>query len=399
LRWRCSLLLFLYYATQGALVPLFPLRLQELHFTPLEMGCACATQALAALAAPLLAGQVADRWISADRCLAAYALLAGLLLWVLAELDHPWAVFLASLGVWLVLSPTSTLCVALSFAHLQSARDFGPIRLWGTVGWVASGWLLGYGLSNPAWLTTGLGWLRPGTPQFGLADAIRFSGLMAFALAAYALTLPPTPPLRRGAWLAPLAALRLLRDRNFAVYWGCLLGVCVTLPFTIQLIPLLLDQLGVPRAWMGPTLTLGQSIEIISLALLPVLLERFGIRGTMLVGVAGWTLLLAVLTLGEPLWLVIVSLTLNGLCIAGFIVAGQIFVSGRAHEDVRASAQALLTWVYGLGMLTGHLLVGWVRQQAAGQFRATFSVSLAIGLILTVGFYVGFRPDEKNLSA
>src|SRR5207245_2606631 len=83
-RWRLSLLMFLYYAIQGAFVPLFSLRLQELGLTPLEMGWACATQALAALVAPLAAGQIADRWLPAERCLAVCALVSGTLLWVLA---------------------------------------------------------------------------------------------------------------------------------------------------------------------------------------------------------------------------------------------------------------------------------------------------------------------------
>src|SRR5205823_5554442 len=136
----------------------------------------------------------------------------------------------------------STLGTALSFAHLpQPERDFGRVRLCGTVGWVAAGWLVGYGLAKTAWL----GWAGF---DGGLADAFRMASVLAFALAAYALTLPHTPPQRcRGAWLAPLAALRVLRGRAFATYWACTFGVCVTLPFTAQVIPLFLAHHGVER--------------------------------------------------------------------------------------------------------------------------------------------------------
>ncbi len=145
LRWRLSLLMFLYYAIQGAFVPLFSLRLQELGLTPLEMGWACATQALAALVAPLVAGQIADRWLPAERCLAICAVLSGTLLWVLADLESPSAIFTGSLALWLVLGPASTLSTALSFAHLpEQGRHFGQIRLWGTIGWATSGWLVGF---------------------------------------------------------------------------------------------------------------------------------------------------------------------------------------------------------------------------------------------------------------
>jgi MFS family permease len=142
MRARLSLLMFLQYAPQGAFVPLFSLRLQELGFTHVEIGWACATQALAALVAPLVAGQVADRWFPAQRCLAVCAVLAGLILWLLAGLTSWPAVFAASLAFWLVMGPVNTLGTALSFAHLvDPARDFGGVRLWGTIGWAtAPGW-------------------------------------------------------------------------------------------------------------------------------------------------------------------------------------------------------------------------------------------------------------------
>lgn len=284
-----SLLMFLYYGVQGAFVPVFSLRLQELGLSPVEMGWACATQALATLVAPLVAGQIADRWFPAERCLAVCALLSGALLWVLADLTSAVAIFTASLVLWLVLGPASTLCTALSFAHLShNGRYFGRIRLWGTIGWVVSGWLLGCWLSQPSWQGRA-GAFRHVWPSAaaripGLADAFRLAAVLAFALSVYALLLPHTPPQRRlGNRLALLAAVRLLCDRSFVVYWLCALGVCVTLPFTTQVTPLLLKHRGIPRAWISPTLTLGQSMEIVSLALLPMLLLRLGVRGTMLV--------------------------------------------------------------------------------------------------------------------
>jgi len=362
----------------------------------LELGWAWATQALAGLVAPLVAGQIADRWFPAARCLAICALLSGTLLWILADLVSAPAIFTASLALWLVLGPASTLSTALCFAHLpQQGRQFGQIRLWGTIGWVMSGWLVGYWLSQPAWLGRWLAWPSAAMPVPELADTFRLASLLAFALTAYALTLPHTPPQRRlGDWLAPLAALSLLGDRSFAVYWLCALGVCVTLPFTTQVTPLLLEHLGISRPWLGPTLTLGQSMEIVSLALLPMLLLRFGVRGTMLLGLAAWASLLGMLTVGEPVWLVVASLSLNGLCICCFIVAGQVFANGRAREDVRVSAQALLNVTSGLGLLTGNLLVGWVRRQAQEQFVPTFGVGAVIAVALVIAFFRGFRNDE-----
>src|SRR5208337_1547874 len=123
--------MFLQYAPTGAFVPIFSLRLQELEFTPMELALASSTQALANLVAPLAAGQVADRWWPAERCLTVCSFLAAVILWLMASLTTPLTVFLASLAFWLVMVPVQTLGTSLSFAHLSAPeRDFGPVRMW-----------------------------------------------------------------------------------------------------------------------------------------------------------------------------------------------------------------------------------------------------------------------------
>jgi MFS family permease len=372
--------MFLNYATLGAFIPLFSLRLRHLDFTPVEIGWCCATQALGALLGPLVVGQIADRYVAAQHCLGVCSILGGGLLWFLAELTSPWAVFATSLALWLVLSPANTLCAALSFAHLPNAeRDFGPVRLWGTIGWVAINWILF------------LNFRVLGDEPERLADIFRWGGTLAFVTSFYALTLPHTPPRKRAeAWLAPLSAFRLLRGRAFGVFWLCSFGVCVTMPFFTQLTPLLLQHHSVPIRWIPPTMTLAQSMEIVSLALLPMLLLRLNLRGTMLLGLLSWTALLAILAVGEPVGLVAASLSLNGLCICCFLVAGQVYVNSRARGDVRASAQALFAFVNALGLLTGNVLVGWVHQLLERDFTPTFAVGASIAGTLVMVFAFGF---------
>ena len=385
--------MFLLYTVPGALLPLYSLRLQELGFSAMEMACCCATQAVASVVASLVAGQVADRWFPAERCLAVCSLLAGLDLWLLAGLTTPAAVFAATLVFWLLAGPTTLLGMTICFTHLRRPdRDYGPTRMWGTVGWMVSGWLLGYWFCNPSWLCRCAGCLRPGLPRSELADAFRLGGVLALVLAGYALSLPHTPPRRSsGGASAPLEALKLLRSWSFATYCLCTLGVSVTLPFTTQGTPLLLQQLGVPRPWMGPTLTLAQATEVLSLGLLPLILRRWRVRGTMLLGLAAWTAALGILAVGRPAGLVIGSLGFNGLVIGGFIVAGQVYVNRQAHGGLRASVQALLTCVNGLGLLAGNLLVGWLRYRAGGELPQAFAVAAAINAGLLVVFLFGFR--------
>lgn len=389
--------MFLQYAPPGALVPLFSIRLEkDLHFSRGELGVAAGMGALAAMIAPLVAGQVADRWIPAERCLTVLAFVAGALAWVLAELTSPAAVIGMALVFWLVMIPVWTLGTSITFTHLANPDlRFGGVRMWGTVGWMMPGWLLGYWFSNPGWLTSLLQVMGIQAPRIGHADAFRLAGLLAWAVGLYGLTLPHTPPQRRaGAALAPLAALRLLRGRSFAVFAVCTFGLCVTIPYSTQATPLLLVHLGIPPPWLPPALTLAQSLEVVCLALLPMFLLRFGLRGTMVVGLAAWALAMGVLAWGEPLGLVVASLGLHGVTICCFLVAGQVFVNRRARGDVRVSVQALLTCISGSGLLMGNLSVIAVRNLAGGDFSQTFAVPALLTAALLALFLAGFREDE-----
>jgi MFS family permease len=401
LRFRLSLLMFLQYAPSGAMLPQYSLHLQRLGFSDMEVAVCCATQSVASIFAALIAGHVADRWVSAERCLAACALVSGLDLWLLAGLTDPAAVFAATLVFWLVTGPIWMLGAALCFAHLpEPGRQYGPVRLWGTVGWMAAAWLLSYWFDNPGWLCRVVGHLRPDRPCSEMSDLFRLGSLLAFVLCAYALTLPYTPPQPApGGQPAPLAALALLRGPSFLIYGACLFGVCVTWAFATQGTPLLLARLGVAGAWMPRLLTLAQATEVVALGLLPMLLLRLGVRGTMLMGLAAWTAALAAQACGRPVELVAGSLALNGLCISGVFVAGQVFVNSHVPDGLRASVQGLLTFVNGLGMLLGNLLVGWLRRAASGDLSQTFAVGAFLMTCLLLTFLLGFHDRERvNLS-
>jgi MFS family permease len=386
--------MFLQYAAPGAMLPLYSLHLQHLDFTAMEIAACCATQAMATVCASLLAGHVADRLISAERLLGVCAVLAGADLWLLAGLRDWSAVFAATLAFWLLTGPILLLGSTICFSHLkQPERQFGPIRMWGTVGWMAAAWLVGFWF----WLShrDAMAGFRPDRADGSIPGLFQVSGLLSFVLGAYSLTLPHTPPQpARDSKPAPLAALQLLRGRAFFIYTVCLFGVCVTYPFTTQGTPLLLAKLGVSHARMPATLTLAQITEVISLGLLPMLLLRLSVRGTMLIGLAAWTASLSSQAIGRPVELVAGSLCLNGLCIAGFFVAGQVFVNSRVHDGLRASVQALITFVNGLGMLLGNLLVGWLRIWAGGELPQAFAVGALLMSCLLMVFVFGF-PENR----
>src|SRR5207244_948003 len=142
-------------------------------------------------------------------------------------------------------------------------------------------------------------------------------------------------------------------------------------------------------------LSIAQGTEVVALGTLPLLLARWGQRRVMLAGLVAWATAMTVLAVGRPLELVVGSLGLNGLFICCFLVAGHVFVNSQAPGDVRASAQALITFTGGLGLLGGNLLAGWVRGGEAGQrFAPTFGVAAAIALAALLVFSVGFRHEH-----
>ena len=310
--------MFLQYAAPGALLPLYSVRLKELGFDPMTIASCCATQALGYVLVSLYAGQAADRWFAAERCLAVLGVLEGATLWALAGLTDPYAVFAATLVYWMLTGPIFFLGTAVCFSHLSHPEsEFGGIRMWGTVGWMAPGWLM------IAWFSAG---------RADTADAFRLGAVLAFLLAGYALTLPRTPPRRNpAAPFAPLAALRQLRSPTSRVFLICTFGVFLFWPFTTQGTPLLLQQLGVPHAWMMPTLTLAQAVEATTLGLLPLLLPRLGMRAVMLGSLAAWTLGLGLAGVGGPAAVVIASLPGTGLIVSGFVVVGQMYANRQAR--------------------------------------------------------------------
>lgn len=386
--------MFLQYAAPGAFLPLYSVYLEKLGYTPLVIGCFCATQGFASVFCPLLAGQIADRWVAAERCLAVCSFLAGVIMWLVADMTIAtpgWMLFTATLLYWLLTIPILVLGTAVCFAHLKDpAREFGQVRLWGTVGWMAQGWLV-----------LAARFCVPGLTAADCTQVLfRLGSVLAFALCLYSLTLPATPPQKTVvARPAPLAALSLLRSWSFFVYCICMFGLCATMPFMTQGAPLLLKSLAVSEFWLGPTMSLAQATEVLSLAMLPLSLLRLGVRGTMLIGLSAWTTSLSFLALGSPVELMVGSLGFNGLFISGFLVAGQVFVNRQATGDVRASVQALLTFVNGAGLLIGNILVGVVRSSLGEELPRAFTVGAIITGTLLLLFVFGFREQQPKPAA
>jgi MFS family permease len=382
----------LVYAVQGAFWPLLAVHLRDLGIDGRARGWIFATMALGSFLMPLGAGQLVDRLMPAQRFLSlSYALGTGFLLaFACGVTNQPLILFALFLAYWLIIAPSYSMSAALALRNLaHPGREFGRVRLWGTVSWMVVGWLV----------SGVLVWSGAARHGGGAYEAFWLAAGFSLLLAGYSLTLPHTPPLATSDRSAsvPGEAIALIRRPTVAIFLSTAFGVSLTMPFVYQVMPTYLESRGLPRAWVSSAMTLGQWPEIATLAALPWLFRRLDYKGTLAVGIGAWAVRYGSLALDPPLSVAILGIPLHGVGIACFTVGGQVFLDGEAPGHRRASAQALLVVLTsGMGMLLGSLLAGEIVDRFAGDYVKVFLIPCVIDLALLIYFCAGFRPDAAN---
>ena len=390
---RLATMMFLEYVIWGSWLPLLALYLADvLRFTGGQIGWIFATQAIACVVALFAGGQAADRLISTEKLLAICHVIGGTAMLALAWQTSFWPFLTIMLVYQLAYIPTMSLTNAIAFHHLANARDeFGKIRMWGTIGWIAASWPFVFILAG-----------KTGAELHdALGSIFIVAGVASFALAAFSLTLPATPPARASAASnAPLEAIRLLAVPAMLVlfivtFMDALVHQCYfqwTSPF--------LERAGLAANWIMPAMSIGQIAEIVTMAGLGAVLRRLGWRTTMAIGVAAHAARFFVYAIGDPLWLMVAINVVHGMCYAFFFAAVYIFVDEHFPKDSRASAQGLFNLlILGLGPFVGSLLWGALGDRyrttdGAVDFERLFLVPAWLGVIATVLLLVAFHPDR-----
>ena len=386
-RWRLNGMMGLVYAVQGAWWPILAVHLEDLGVGGRARGWMFSTLAIASVLTPMLAGRLADRKIAGPRLLVGIYAVGSVMLSALAA---GWAVgvgptFGLLLAYWLVTAPASGLAATVALRNLpKPAEQYSGVRLWGTVGWMVTGW--GVTLILRA----------SGTGQ-GAAGALWVGAGLSALMALYCLGLPRTPPLERRSPDAPPTGTPLLGRRGVALYLAVAFAVSLTTPFVYQAVPPYLRGLGLPKAYLAMGLSLGQVLEIASLAVLPRLLSRLGYRASMTLGILAWVAYYTLMASRPPLWLALATILLNGVAIALFHVAGPIYLDRLAPSDRRAGAQGLfLVVTAGVGSLAGNLLAGEVVAALGEVGPRVFIVPAVIDVLAALALWLGFREPAPG---
>jgi len=400
-----AVMMFLQYAIWGAWsVALSGYLEQELGFAGLGLALIYNALPLMSLIVPFTAGQVADRFMPAQRALALFHLLGGLLLFGLAFQRELLPMTALMLGYTFFYAPTLALSNSVAFRNLKDPEiEFGPIRVWGTIGWIAANLLVTFVRSNFQSL------------QWGIIDVFALAGGISVLAALLSLTLPHTPPAKESS--DPLAftkAFNLLRDPNYRIFFIIALIVATELPLyyvlTFPFLQLAGSVVGITSENLPTWMTIAQVAEIFTIAfMLPAVLPIWGVRKTMLLGIFAWPARYAVFALAWAMhqqapwtvWLAVASLALHGFCYVFFFVVAFIYTDMVAPRDVRSSAQALINVaVLGVGMLIGGFFAGWLKDffttDGVTNYTMVFLVPTVITVLAGIAFALLFREKPAG---
>jgi len=328
-------------------------------------GAIFSTMGIAALFMPALMGVVADKWINAEKLYGVLHLGGAVMLAIVPSVDDPHTMFWVMLATMICYMPTLALAITVAYNALRRegldvVASYPPIRVWGTIGFIAALW------------TTSLLQLETSPAQFYIAAAA------AAVLGVYAFTLPPCPPQldagegRSVADRAGLTAFKLFRDRNMAVFFvfAMLLGAALQLTnaygdtflHDFAGIPAFADSIAV--RYPAIIMSISQVSETLFILTIPFFLKRFGIKAVMTMSMLAWFLRFALFAYGDPgsgLWMIILSCIVYGMAFDFFNISGSLFVEQQGDPRIRASAQGLfMLMTNGIGAILGSAVSGWM---------------------------------------
>lgn len=433
-RTRLSMMMFLQYGIWGAWLPiLYPFLLGHRGLSLDQVGAILAGGAAGAIIGPFIAGQIADRYFSTERFLGISHCLGAGLVWYLAVTTNFWVFLAISVLYGIIFAPTLALTNSISFHHLPDRdKDFGKVRVWGTVGWIVAGVAVGQWLLLKHTPDAGVEVVRA-AQDAGRADAFKLASILGIVMGVYCFTLPKTPPAKdatesNAVWRAlkeakaqPLITLFLLAvpisviHQFYFVHTAAFLGELQRQTGDTAVADSINRLLGVGG---GGLMTIGQMTEIVVLAMMPILTKKLSRKTLLGIGIGAYALRMAIFAYldqisgatGIPeVVIAVIGVAFHGFCFGCFIFVAFMIVDEQTTPDVRASAQNLFNLVIvGIGIIVGSWFATSVvggfatevvrtlpdgTEQTAMNYTKLFSVPLWIAVGCLVGLAV-FYPSK-----
>lgn len=356
---QLSLMMFLeFFIWGGWFVTLGSFLSNNLNATGAESAMAYSTQSWGAIIAPFVVGLIADRYFNAEKILGVLHLIGAILMYLMSTTSDFSLFYPYVFGYMIVYMPTLALVNSVAFGQMKNpSKEFPMIRVFGTLGWIVSGFLISYIFYWDSIENIKLGFL---------SNTFLMVSIASLLLGLFSFSLPKTPPKAKGKGsvslsdLLGLDAIRLLKDRNFLIFFISSILISIPLAFYYQNISLFLTEIKVEKSTF--LVSIGQLSEVLFMLMLPFFFRKYGFKKTILFGMMAWAiryLLFAYGNSGELFFMLLIGIALHGICYDFFFVSGQIYTDSKAGEKIKSAAQGMITLAtYGVGMLIGFWIAG-----------------------------------------
>ncbi|WP_316746664.1 nucleoside permease [Pedobacter gandavensis] len=401
-RIKLSFMMFLEFFIWGAwFVTLGTFLGNNLSATGSQSASVFSTQSWGAIIAPFIIGLIADRYFNAEKILGVLHLIGAVLMYQMYNATDINVFYPYVLAYMILFMPTLALVNSVSFNQMKDPeKEFSTIRVFGTIGWIVAGLLISFYFHWDS---------AEGAKDGLLKNTFLMAGIASVILGLFSFALPKTPPKAvagdkvKVSEILGLDALKLLKDKNFAIFFVSSILICIPLAFYYQNAHPFLSNVGVA----DPTgkMTIGQISEVLFLLLLPVFFTKFGFKKTILVGMLAWALRYALFAYGNASdlgFMLIIGIALHGVCYDFFFVSGQIYTNSIAGDKYKSSAQGLITLAtYGVGMLIGFEVAGYITDtyklaDGTVNWKMVWIIPSIISLVVFLLFTVFFTDKKKE---
>ncbi|MDN5284960.1 MAG: transporter [Mucilaginibacter sp.] len=366
IKFRLILMNFMQFFIWGAwLLTIGVYWFQNKQWSGEHFGAIFSTMGISAIFMPALTGIIADRFINAEKLYGMMHILGALTLFSLPLVNNPTTFFWVILLNMVFYMPTLSLSITVAYAALKTSnkdivKDYPPIRIWGTIGFIAALW------------TVSITHNETSANQFYIASA------MSLTLGLYSFTLPKAPPLlskvtnKSFVELLGLKAFTLFKTSKFAIFFAfsLLLGAALQLTnaygdtyiHDFARIASYKDTIAV--RYPAIIMSISQISETLFILAIPFFLRKFGIKYVMLFSMLAWVLRFGLFAFGDPaggLWMIVLSCIVYGMAFDFFNISGSLFVETQTTPEIRGSAQGLfMMMVNGFGAFFGSIASGMI---------------------------------------